>query len=544
MKRAIEDRDTKVALVDISNLILQLYREGKVLDKKLIDFVKRFVGKKYGLKKLPRDYEILEMLLRMAPKDMHKKIISVLRNKPVRSISGVAVVAVMTKPLPCPGKCIYCPGGVKNSQPTPQSYTGHEPAARRAAQLDYDPFNQVVYRLRQFESIGHNPVKVELIIMGGTFLFAPREYKEWFIRGIYEGLLGQRYPNKSLKKLQELLEHSKYRLVGLTVETRPDFCLERHVDEMLSYGATRVEIGVQSLDDEVLENVKRGHSVKDVIKAFRVAKDAGLKIVAHMMLNLPPAVPELDVKSFEMLFNDPDFRPDMIKIYPTAIIKGTVLYKMWKRGEYTPYSEDKLIEVIAKIKKMIPPWIRVQRVQRDIPLYMVDGGYKIGNLRQIVHEYMRARGWRCRCIRCREIGLNYLKYKIQPDDVKLIVRKYEASQGEEIFISFEDIKKDLIIGFLRLRRPSDHAHRPEISKNTMIVRELHVYGELLPIGEKSDVSWQHRGFGKKLLRTAERIATEEYDARKIVIISGIGVREYYRKFGYQLEGPYMSKKLR
>ena len=528
-----------LALTEICQIVLRHISENKPLDKRKLDTIKRRIGKKYRLSRLPRDYEILNRI----PYPYREKARKILRNKPVRTLSGVAVVAVMTKPLPCPGKCIYCPGGLNNSIPTPQSYTGREPAARRASQLNYDPFLQVQYRIRQLEAIGHSPEKIELIIMGGTFLAAPPEYKRWFIRGIYEGLLGKKYPDKSLPELQRMLETHKYRLIGLTIETRPDFCYEEHVDEMLSYGATRVEIGVQTLHNEILMRIKRGHTVEATRKAFRIAKDAGFKIVAHMMLNLPFTDPKLDIESFKILFNDPDFRPDMIKIYPTAVIKGTVLYEMWKRGDYKPYPEEELIRVIGEVKKMLPPWVRVQRVQRDIPLPLIETGYTTGNLRQVVQQYMAERGWRCRCIRCREVGLNYFKYGIVPENVKMLIRKYMASNGEEIFISFEDVKKDLIIGFLRLRKPSDYAHRPEVTHNTMIIRELHVYGELIPVGSNQSDSWQHKGYGRKLLSAAEKIAVEEYDAKKILIISGIGVREYYRRFGYKKEGPYMSKKV-
>ncbi len=525
-------------LGEICRLIINHISQGHSLDKKTLDKIKRQVGEKYQLKRLPRDYEILNKL----PQEYVITLKKILRNKPVRSLSGVSVIAVMTKPLPCPGTCIYCPGGIENPTPTPQSYTGHEPAARRAYQLNYDPFTQVRYRINQLESIGHDVQKIELIIMGGTFISAPSEYKKWFIRGIYEGLLGKRYPDKSLRELQELLETSKYRLVGLTIETRPDFCYEKEVDEILYYGATRVEIGVQILDEEILTLIKRGHDVNSVRKAFRIAKDSGLKTVAHMMLNLPFSSPKRDLESFKRLFDDPDFRPDMLKIYPTAVVKGTELYEMWKRHEYTPYSQDKLVDVIAKIKKMTPPWIRIQRVQRDIPLNLIETGYSVGNLRQVVQDYMRELGWRCRCIRCREVGLNYYKIGVQPDDSHPVIRKYASSQGEDIFISIEDAKKDIIIGFLRLRKPSDHAHRKEITPNTMIVRELHVYGSALPLGSRNGDSWQHRGYGAQLLKLAEEIAVSDYDANKIVIISGIGVREYYRRLGYRLEGVYMSKK--
>jgi len=529
----------KKAILELRNELINRILSGQKLDKKIIDRLKREIGKKYRLSRLPRDYEILTYL----PPKYANLLKNILKNKPVRSLSGVVVVAVMTKPLPCPGRCIYCPGGIKNPNPTPQSYTGHEPAARRAYQLNYDPFKQVMHRIRQLEAIGHDVQKIEIIIMGGTFISAPESYKKMFIRGVYEGLLGKKYPNRSLKELQHLLETSKYRLVGLTIETRPDFCYEKEINEMLFYGATRVEIGVQILDDEILTLIKRNHDVNAVRKAFRIAKDSGLKIVAHMMLNLPFSNPKKDFNSFMKLFNDPDFRPDMLKIYPTAIVKGTELYEMWKKSEYNPYDENKLVELIAKIKKMIPPWVRIQRIQRDIPLYVIEAGYTVGNLRQVVKEYMKRKGWKCRCIRCREVGLNHYKSGIKPERINFITRKYEASLGEEIFISAEDIKRDIIIGFIRLRKPSEFAHRREITQNTMIVRELHVYGSALPIGRHNDASWQHRGYGAKLLSLAEEIASSEYDANKLVIISGIGVREYYRRFGYKLEGVYMSKKI-
>ena len=530
----------RVLMRFVTELLLELERRGS-WDKKTLQFLKISLSRKYQLPRIPRDYE----LLRYLPDELREKFRDLFKIKPVRTLSGVAVVAVMTRPLPCPGKCIYCPGGINARRPSPKSYTGIEPAARRAFQYNYDPFLQVRGRIKQLETIGHVPEKIEIIIMGGTFLAAPREYKESFIKGVYEGILGKRFPNASLEELKRMLETSKYRLVGLTIETRPDYCMEKHVDEMLFYGTTRVEIGVQTLDDEVLRFIKRGHDVETVRRAFRIAKDAGFKIVAHMMLNLPPSDPRRDLDSFKRLFIDPDFRPDMLKIYPTAVIEGTELYEMWRRGDYEPYSEETLIRIIAEIKKFIPPWVRIQRVQRDIPVKIVLAGYSVGHLRDVVKRYMLTRGWRCRCIRCREVGLKEHKegIKVNPDYVRFIIRKYEASQGEELFLSYEDIKNDVIIGFLRLRKPSEYAHRPEIDENTMIVRELHVYGSLVPIGMRRSNGWQHRGFGAKLLQMAEKIAVEDYDAQKIIIISGIGVREYYRKFGYRLEGPYMSKKL-
>ncbi len=507
-----------------------------------LEHIKLRVARKFGSKYIPRNYEIFKRL-----DDALKKKLMIWVSKPVRSISGIVVVSVFTRPAPCPGKCIYCPGGTDTPIPSPKSYSGHEPAARRASQLNYDPYLQVTRRIDHLRRLGHPVDKVSLIVMGGTFLYLGKEYRDWFIKGVYEGILGNRHPNEGLRELQRRLEKSKIRLVELTFETRPDYCTEKYVDEMLHYGATRVEIGVQTLRDDVLDFVQRGHDVDAVRRAFRIAKDSGLKIVAHMMPNLPPNPSvEKDFKDFVKLFQDPDFRPDMLKIYPTAVVKGTKLYDMWLRGEYEPYDESKLIDLLARVKKLIPPWVRIQRLQRDIPTYLVEAGYKSGNLRQLVINYMKKRGWRCRCIRCREIGHRILKegISVDPEDIKLVERKYKASDGIEIFLSFEDIKRDIIVGLLRLRKLSERAHRPEVDNNTMIIRELHVYGPMVPLGERYMHAFQHKGYGSRLLLEAERVAVDEFDARKMLIISGIGVREYYRRFGYRLEGPYMSKCLR
>ena len=529
--------DSKEAI--IQEIIGEL-RKYEYLDKNLLSRVKVKVARKLRVNYIPKDYEILSQL----DPEMRRKLR--ILSKPVRSLSGIVVVSVFTEPSPCPGRCIYCPGGIDVSIPSPKSYSGHEPAARRAAELNYDPFLQVSHRISQLECLGHPTDKISLIVMGGTFISLPKEYRDAFMKGVYEGILGRRYPDKSLDFLKKQLETAPRRLVELTFETRPDFCFENHVDEFLYYGATRIEIGIQSLSDDVLKFIKRGHDVDCVRKAFRIAKDAGFKIVAHMMPNLPPDPdPERDFKDFLILLDDPDFRPDMVKIYPTAVVKGTELYDMWLHGKYEPYPEEELIRLLARVKKLIPPWVRVQRLQRDIPTYLVEAGYTYGNLREIVKNYMQKLGWRCRCIRCREVGHRILKenYEFSPDKVRLVKRRYIASGGIEVFLSFEDIRNDVVIGILRLRLPSENPHRPEIDHNTAIIRELHVYGALVPLGERFPESTQHRGYGARLLKEAELIAMEEFDAKKIVIISGIGVREYYRRFGYRLEGPYMSKKL-
>jgi len=508
-----------------------------------INKLKVQVAREYHLTRIPSNPDILFF----ANKDERQQLVKYLIKRPVRSLSGVAVIAVMTKPFPCPhGKCVYCPGG-PNSElgDVPQSYTGHEPATMRGIEHGFDPYLQVRSRLTQLKQIGHNPQKIELIIMGGTFPSVPRSYQTWFIKRCYDAL------NESESfTLQDAIlknETAKYRVVGLTIETRPDYAKKKHADMMLEYGTTRVELGVQNVFDDIYELVKRGHTVDDVIEATRILKDCGFKINYHMMPGLPGSSFERDLEGFKKIFNDPRFKPDMLKIYPTVVVKGTELYKWWRAGKYKPYSNETAAKLIAEVLHILPRWIRIQRVQRDIPAWMIDAGPTAGNMRQLAHKYLyEMYGEYCHCIRCREVGHKWQKFKILPDleNIKLKRETYEASEGIEIFLSYEDVKKDILIGFLRLRIPSEKAHRPEIAEQpSAIVRELHVYGPQLMLGElpKDMGEWQHRGYGSKLLKAAEKIAKEEYDRRKIVIISGVGVREYYMKHGYKRDGPYVSK---
>jgi len=467
--------------------------------------------------------------------------------KPVRMISGVTVVAVMASPYPCPhGKCIYCPGGVDAG--TPQSYLRESPAVMRALQYHFDPYEQVRGRLLQYKAMGHKPSKVELIVMGGTFPAMPKSYQEWFIANALEAM--NRFPRKkvrepSLEKAQIKNERAKIRCIGLTLETRPDWSKEKHVDWFLHLGATRIELGVQSIYDDILKLIKRGHTIKDTIEATRILKDAGYKVVYHVMPGLPGSDLDRDLEMIKEIFENPEFKPDMLKIYPTLVIPGTILYSLWKRGIYKSYDQETWIELIAKMKTLIPRYVRIMRVQRDLPLYHIVDGPKIGNLRQVVKEYMAKKGLKCKCIRCREVGHYFLKTGLKPSStLKMEKLIYEASMGIEVFLSFID-DADLIYGFLRLRIPSENAHRWEIDGKTAIVRELHVYGPQIPVGERNSEFWQHKGLGRKLLFEAEKIAREEFDSRKMLIISGVGAREYYRRFGYRRHKRsfYMVKKL-
>ena len=473
-----------------------------------------------------------------------ERLLPVLRRKKVRTISGVTVVAVMTKPAPCPkpSPCAYCPGGP--SMGVPQSYTGYEPAAMRGKQNGYDPYLQVRKRIEQLEAIGHKVDKVELIVMGGTFPATSRDYQERFIKGCLDAITGLK--SSSIDEAKRNAETSRLRNVGITVETRPDWAGKREVDHMLSMGVTRVELGVQNVYDDLYELVDRGHSVEDVVEATRILKDSGLKVCYHMMPKLPGSDFERDLEGFRRIFNDPLFRPDMLKIYPTLVIRGTKVYDWWLRGEYEPYTTEEAADLLVKVAKIVPPWVRVMRVQRDIPAGLIVAGVKKSNLRQIVLRRLRDEGLSCRCIRCREVGHRLLKDGINPEtkNIRVFRRVYDASGGVELFISVEDPVNDILIAYIRLRIPSEKAHRPEIGlEKSSIVRELRVFGPVVPVGEHFDEAWQHKGYGRMLLREAERITLEEFDRRKILVTSALGTKRYYVGLGYDYDGPYVSKKL-
>ncbi|MHA1282812.1 MAG: tRNA uridine(34) 5-carboxymethylaminomethyl modification radical SAM/GNAT enzyme Elp3 [Promethearchaeota archaeon] len=528
----------------VSKEIIKYALEHPNISKKKLSSIKGRIGKKYKLDNVVKNATVLKY----ATSEERKKIEKIFKRRSTRTLSGVSVIAIMTKPLPCPGKCIYCPG--KDSQPgekVAQSYTGREPAALRSIHNNYDAYLQVKSRINDLEAIGHKVDKIELIIMGGTFLSTDINYQENFIKNALEGIIGKR--TASLKEAKALAEKSKRRVIGITIETRPDYCKEKHVDLMLNYGTTRVEIGIQTVFDEIYKLVNRGHTTKDSIEAIRIAKDAGLKINAHMMPNLPGVNLEKDLETFRILFSNPDYKPDMLKIYPTLVIKGTILYDWWKSGKYTPYKTEELIDLIANIKKELPPYVRIQRIMRDIPATLIEAGCKNSNLRQLVQKRLNQMNEKCKCIRCREYGISYRTQSISEESlekVKLYRIDYEASKGLEIFLSYENKEEDYLLGYLRLRKPSEYAHRPELNDGkTLIVREIKVVGELVPKDMKPTAieQIQHRGYGKKLLKYAEKIAKEEFDAKKIAVISGLGVRDWFYAQGYKLDGPYVSKEL-
>ena len=521
----------------------QIYREiiSRILtlppgDEATIRTAKIAVCRKYGLSVVPKNSAILTAAL---PEE-HETLRRILMVKPSRTLSGVAPVAVMTSPSPCPhGKCLPCPGGPDHPFHSPQSYTGEEPAAKRAREHDFDPFRQVQARLGQFEILGHRVEKVELIVMGGTMTARPVEYQQEFVARCIEAMNtyhgGTPAPvAPDIHKVEDANETSPIRCVAITFETRPDWCRKEHIDRMLDYGVTKVELGVQHVDDEILRYNRRGCTVADTVEANTLLRDAGMKVGFHMMPNLPGSDIVSDRKMFEILFADPRFRPDFLKIYPTLVTPGSEIEDLWQKKGYFPYAEDELVDLIAYAKSLIPEYVRLQRIQRDIPAKLIVAGSKHSNFRQLAQNRLKESGERCRCIRCREIGRlpSLAESAIQ-------VLEYAACGGTEHFISA--VSDDSLIGFARLRFPS-MTYRPEL-ESAALLRELHVYGSLVPVGKDAgSEEWQHRNYGKDLLLYAEEIARSA-GFQRLAIMSGIGVRPYYRRQGYERRGPYMIREL-
>ncbi|KAJ3056233.1 Elongator subunit [Rhizophlyctis rosea] len=538
--------DQGVSLVrtctEIVNELIAAVKEGKDVN---LSGIKGKIGKKYGLKTQPKLVDIIAAI-----PDQHKAaLLPKLRAKPVRTASGIAVVAVMCKPHRCPhiamtgNICVYCPGGPDSDfEYSTQSYTGYEPTSMRAIRARYNPYEQSRGRVDQLKSLGHSVDKVEYIIMGGTFMSLAEEYRNWFISNLHDALSG--HTSNDVDEAVRFSEQSETKCIGITIETRPDYCLKPHLSQMLRYGCTRLEIGVQSVYEDVARDTNRGHTVRAVTESFQLAKDAGYKVVAHMMPDLPNVGMERDMEQFKEYFENPAYRSDGLKLYPTLVIRGTGLYELWRTGRYRNYAPEALVDLVARIMALVPPWTRIYRVQRDIPMPLVTSGVEYGNLREMALNRMKDLGTECRDVRTREVGIQDIHNKVQPDQVELIRRDYVANGGWETFLSYEDPHQDILIGLLRLRKCSEAVFRPELKVGQCsIVRELHVYGSVVPIHNRDPTKFQHQGFGTLLMEEAERIAREEHGSVKLAVIAGVGTRHYYRKLGYELDGPYMSKML-
>lgn len=454
------------------------------------------------------------------------KLVRRLQVKPTRTISGVAPVTVLTEPFPCPGECIFCP----DVERMPKSYLPDEPGAMRAAAHEFDPYSQTANRIEMMSELGHSVNKIELLILGGTWSCYPEEYQEWFVRRCLDAM--NEAEAATLEKAQRLNESATHRNVGLVVETRPDRITPQEARRLRWLGATKVQLGVQSLDDDILTRNKRGHTVADTQRAMRLLRLAGFKIVVHWMPNLLGATPESDLIDFCRLWDDTRLQPDELKIYPTALLENTELYELWQQGKYEPYDEETLVDLLARCKAMIPPYCRVNRLMRDIPSPNIVEGVKKTNLRQIVQRRMAQEGVACRCIRCREVR----GQEIDAKSLKLKSLSYETDATCEIFLSYET-PADRLAGFLRLSLPQTKPPIAELTGCAMI-REVHVYGPALKLGDRQAGTAQHAGLGTSLIEEAKRIArTEGY--KRLAVIAAVGTRPYYHERGFEQGELYM-----
>ncbi len=556
---------------------LTTFIKDKKPGKERLNKFKIWLCKKYHLARIPKDIDIILSL----PEHELKKVKKYLLTKPVRTLSGVAVVAMMAEPRKCMhGTCTFCPGGPGSVfGDVPQSYTGKEPSTMRSLRNSFDPYLIMMNRLEQYISAGHLPEKVEVIIQGGTFPSYPRRYQETYVTGIFKAmndfsmLFFPKHGDLSLSRFKKFFElpgdirdparaerlrlklsrmklksragleneqlrneKSRIKCVGLTVETNPQYGRLGHGNFLLKLGVTRIELGVQTLYDAALRKTNRGHGLGDTIQSIATLRDLGFKLNFHIMLGLPGVTKKMDAAAMRMLFRDAHYQPDMLKIYPCMVMQGTELYKDWKAGRYRPLTTKEAADLIAEFKRHVPEYCRIMRVQRDIPTYVTAAGVDRTNLRQYVEQAMKKKKIHCRCIRCREIGRNPGAIT----KIQYLVRIYPASGGTEFFI--EAMSKDRLLGFCRLRFPFQSL-RKEIANDSAIVRELHVFGEAVALGKKGRKSAvQHRGIGKRLMAIAEQLA-RQYLKTKMVVISGVGVRDYYRKMGYKKEGVYMVKGL-
>lgn len=516
---------------------------GEASTKDDVHKIKVELARRHEMSAIPSDADVWNE----ASGELKERLRSLLTIKRTRSISGVAVVAVMTSPAYCPhGTCLYCPGGPDWERPAAQAYTGLEPAGARGLRNDFDPFKQTYGRLHEIERMGHPIDKVDLIVMGGTITSRAVAYQEGFVKGCLDAMncVDGGEPAPTLEESVSRNEEARVRCVGMTLETRPDQCSPQQIQKALEMGATRFELGVQSTRDDVLRNVARGHDVQATIDATRRLKDAGLKVGYHMMPGLPGSSRERDIASFRRIFEDPDFRPDMLKIYPTLVIAGTGLYEFWKRGKYHAMTTEEATDLVREVMSFVPTWARIMRVDRDIPTTEVEAGVMKSNLRELAEE-----DGNCRCIRCREAGHKARRgIHVDPGSVGEYEEVYEAAGGKEYFLTVEDRSQDILLAYLRLRVPSEGSAAlgaPHLScaPGHAFVREVKVLGHHVAISDAPEAGeLQHRGYGRRLLERAEGIARGD-GVRRLLVTSGVGARAYYGKLGYERVGTYMGRTL-
>lgn len=476
---------------------------------------------------------VYEQLCQAGWLEFDPKMRTLLQKKPTRSQAGVTVVTVLTKPYPCPGKCIFCPTDVR----MPKSYLHDEPGAQRAERHGFDPYAQTVGRITALEQIGHPAEKIELLILGGTWSSYPRDYQEWFVKRCFDAMNGEE--SETLTEAQQKNAVGPRRNVGLVVETRQDHVDIDELRWMRYLGVTKVQVGIQSLDEHILAINNRGHDVQSTREAFKLLRLGGFKIHGHWMANLLGATVESDVVDYGRLWSDPAIRPDELKLYPCMLVENAELYDYYQRGEYQPYTEEEVLDVLVRTMPTTPKYVRLNRVIRDFPTTNVVEGNKKANLRQIAQQAIQRRGQQVMDIRAREIRRD----KVTWDDLELFVETYETDGTTEHFLSYETADRRLA-GFLRLSFPDQAIEHPlpEL-KNHAMIREVHVYGPALNLGKSSQGEAQHIGVGSQLIHEAKRLAREAGYGR-IAVISAIGTREYYANYhNFELDGLYMTTAL-
>jgi elongator complex protein 3 len=521
---------------DLARHVLDLVRRGKDVTKTLRSHPLED-GSGYLNKSML--VSIYNEMIAAGEMDEDARLLERIRMKPMRTLSGVTTVTVLTKPYPCPGKCIFCPTDVR----MPKSYLPDEPGAMRAVEHEFDPYDQVMSRITQLKALGHPTEKIELLILGGTWSSYKRDYQEWFVKRCFDAMNGfSPFPKEErtigedeLREAQTYNETTHHRNVGLVIETRPDEINSDEIKWLRHLGVTKVQMGAQSLDDRVLELNKRGHDVECTRRAVALLRAASFKVVLHWMPNLHGATPESDREDFARLWED--FCPDEIKIYPNQLLANAELYEYWQRGEFKPYTTQELIDLIADIKPIIPRYCRVNRVIRDIPSTNVVEGNRRTSLRQDVQIEMKKRGTRCQCVRCREVrGKSVKTGALMLDD-----HVYQAGAAEEHFISFVT-SEDKLAGFIRLSLPGKDSPQTGMSdlNSAALIREVHVYGQSLAVGAEKDGAAQHVGLGTRLLEEAERVAKEN-GFERMAVISAVGTRKYYLGRGFERGEHYLVK---
>ncbi len=548
----------------LTELLLTLPNTKEEFDARRTKIAAKMKMRQPGNRELLFTYQKLLKEKKIAKSELFEKL---LRKADVRNVSGIAVITSLVKPYTCPGKCVYCPTEVR----MPKSYIASEPAAARALRLDFSPYEQMRRRIESLEMNGHHVDKIEYIIKGGTWNAYPIKYQYWFMLESFRAanetggrarkntvLLKETSPlsdlEKALAKEQKKNETAKHRLIGVTLETRPDAISPKSILHMRRQGCTRVELGLQAPDDKILELIRRGHTVDEFRSALKLLRDAGFKVDLHFMPDLPGTTPEHDVEMYKLLFSDEGLKPDMVKIYPNTVIPSAELYQWFLDGRFTPYGDKALFEALIQMKEATPRYCRISRLIRDIPATEIKGGNSITNLREMLETEMKKRSLTCHCLRCREIGRVLTKHpkeaeRLVAEKPQFFAESYETTGGTEYFLTFEDSERKAVYAFLRLRIPEKDLDNkkmlytliPEI-KDVAFVRELHTYGNLVKIGAQTEGASQHKGLGKALLVEAEKIS-KEHGFKKVAVISGVGVRGYYRKWGYKKQGTYMVKKI-